>query len=327
MEISNLKELWSKQVSGSEVGVVKEKVKSIPQFNCYIGTILASKAKLFSIELPENIKVNQNYLKRFTGVEIQFLPTKELIIILQENELFDVFVMFVEDIIKSISITHVHEEALIRISQRVSYWKRLFGKFTGGLLTPQQQRGLYGELLILEHLLNECKNHTMVMDSWQAPTATNQDFYFNTSAIEVKTSKSNHPSIKIANEFQLDCTSFEHLYVAFIKLSELPEGENTLLNKINEIRNILRLSPILVDDFNLKLSFLGINSDVESEYNKTSYKIRKTTFYKVTDEFPKIISSMVDKAVTHISYEVSPNECDEFEVSSETVLKGILNEE
>lgn len=326
MEINNLKELWSKQVLSSEIGVVKEKIESIPQFNCYIGTIMASKAKLFSIELPDNINVSQNYLKRFTGVEIQILPNSELIIILLENELSDVFIMFIEDIVNSISVIYECEEALMRISQRVSYWKRLFGKFTGGLLTPQQQRGLYGELLILEQLLKECKNYSKVMDAWQAPTATNQDFYFNRSAIEVKTSKSNHPSIKVANEFQLDSSLFEHLYLAFVKLSELPNGENTLLNKINEIRNILKLSPVLVDDFDLKLSYLGISSDIESEYNKTSYKVRKITFYEVNENFPKILSTMVDKAVTHISYEISPTECVEFEVLSDTVIKEVLNE-
>lgn len=327
MKISNLKEIWASQITNSGLGVVKERIESLTQFNCYIGTILASKAKLFSIELPVNFNVSQNYLKRFTGVEIQVLPSNELIIILQENELSDIFILFVEDIINSISTVSTTEDVLLKISQRVLYWKRLFGKFTGGLLTPQQQRGLYGELLVLEILLNETNNYTKVLESWQAPAGTNQDFYFGKTAIEVKTSKSNNPAMKITNEFQLDTSLFSNLFISFIRLSELPTGEETLLNKINEIRNTLRAFPLVIEEFNLKLSHLGISTDLESEYDKTAYNIRKITYYQVTDDFPRITSSMVDRAITHISYEIAPNECSEFEISSETVIKEVLNAE
>lgn len=327
MERTNLKEIWANQSTNSGIGVVKERITNLTQFNCFVGTILATKAKLFSIELPLDFSVNQQYLKRFTGVEIQVLPTNELIIILQENDLSDIFIMFIEDIMKSISSASTADDALLNISQRVSYWKRLFGKFTGGLLTPQQQRGLYGELLILELLLKETKNFARVLEAWQAPAGTNQDFYFGTTSIEVKTSKSNTPAMKIANEFQLDSSLFKNLFIAFIRISELQDGENTLLNKINELRSLLKTYPLLVDDFNLKLSHLGISADLESEYDKTSYDIRNIKYYKVTDDFPRIISSMVDKAVSHISYEISPNECSEFEIFSETVIKEVLNAE
>lgn len=327
MEMNNLKEIWANQIASSGLGVVKKKIDSLTQFNCYVGTILASKAKLFSIELPVGFNVSQNYLKRFTGVEIQVLPSNELIIILQENELSDIFTMFIEDIINSISTVSTIDNALLKISQSVSYWKRLFGKFTGGLLTPQQQRGLYGELLILEFLLKQIDNQVSVLKAWQAPAGTNQDFYFNTIAIEVKTSKSNNPTIKIANEFQLDSSLFNNLFIAFIRLSEIQGGEDTLLHKINDIRSILQTFPLLIDDFNLKLSHLGISKDLENEYDKTSYKIRNIKYYQVTDDFPRIISTMVDKAVSHISYEISPNECSDFEISSDTVIKEVLNAE
>ncbi len=327
MEMSNLKEIWANQIANSGLGVVKERIENLTQFDCFIGTIMASKAKLFSIKIPVGFNVSPNYLKRFTGVEIQILPSNELIIILQENELSEIFILFIEDIINSICTVSTVEDALLKISQRVLYWKRLFGKFTGGLLTPQQQRGLYGELLILEILLKKTNNHVRVLEAWQAPAGTNQDFYFGKLALEVKTSKLNNPAIKIANEFQLDSSLFSNLLISFIRLSELPSGEDTLLSKIYEIRSTLELYPLLIEEFNLKLSHLGVSTDIESEYNKIAYNIRSITYYQVADDFPRITSSMVDRAVTHISYEISPNECTRFEISSETVIKEILNAE
>lgn len=327
MEKINLKDIWTNQALNSGIGIVKERVENLPQFNCCIGTILVSKAKLFSIEIPYNFKVAQHYLKRFTGVEIQILPLennrKELVIVLLENDLTDIFIMFMEDIIKSISKVTEPENAVLIISQRVAFWKRLFGKFSTGLLTREEQRGLYGELVILEILLKETENHIDVIEAWQAPSATNQDFYFGTTAIEVKTSKANHPNLKITNEFQLDATCFAYLFIAFVRLVEFPNGEGTLLNKINDIREMLRLSPELIDEFNLKLSHLGISSDVESEYNKISYSIRNVKYYQVLDDFPKITSSMVNKAISNISYEISPNDCNDFEIEFKHVLKSI----
>lgn len=331
MAMNNLKDIWANQIINSGSGVIKEKILEIPQFNCFIGTVLISKAKFFSIEISNDFNISHNYLKRFTGVEIQVLPSidskKDLIILLLENDLSDIFIMFIEDIIKSVSTVSNTENAVLVISQRVAYWKRLFGKFTTGLLTPQQQRGLYGELLTLELLFKELNNNTRVIQAWQAPSGTNQDFYFGKTAIEVKTSKSNHPSIKIANEFQLDSNYFDNLFIAFIKLIELPGAEATLLKKIIDIREILAVNQELLDDFNLKLSYLGISPDLENEYNKTSYNIRSITYFQVKEGFPRIISSMIDNRITHISYEISPTDCSEFEIPFKTVIKEVLNAE
>ena len=329
MGMTNIREIWVSHASQAGNGVVKQKVEEVSQFNCFIGTILISKAKLFSLELDSDIDVSQNYLKRFTGVEIQVLPSagnkKELIIILLENDLSDIFIMFIEDVIKSIASAENSENALFLISRRVTYWKRLFGKFSGGLLTPQQQRGLYGELYLLKLVLLKDKNYEKVIEAWQAPSGSNQDFYFGTTAVEVKTSKSNNPSIKISNEFQLDTTGFNNLFLAFFRLSELPRGEETLLKIISEIRDLLNSNADLENEFNLKLIHLGISQDLENEYNKTAYTIRNIQYYQIREGFPRIISSVVDNAISHISYEISPNECREFEIPFDIVIKEILH--
>ncbi|MFB6343862.1 PD-(D/E)XK motif protein [Saccharicrinis sp. FJH62] len=326
MKNNQLNTIWFNEDASSE-NIYYKRISSIANLSCYAGKITYTDTKFFTLRLNGYTKLSDRYIKRFSGVEIQYMPLTseevELVVLLSENDLLDIFTLFIEDLIASLMSICEVEEALTVISLRISYWRTLFGKIIGGLLTSQQQQGLYGELLILEFLLKETDNNAKIIESWQAPAGTNQDFYFGKTAIEVKTSKSNHPSIKISNEFQLDFSMFDNLFVAFIRLAEQQGGTDTLLQKINDIREILQLQPLLVDDFNLKLSYLGVTPDLESDYDKTSYKIRCVKYFQVTDDFPKIIPSMVNTAVTHISYEIAPNECSEFEVSSEDVLKKL----
>lgn len=327
--MTNIREIWSEQESQTGNKVLKYRIEGIEQLNCFVGTILVSKAKIFLLEVDSGVEIHQSYLKKFTGVDIQFLPshngTQELLILLLENDLTDIFTMFIEDVIETISSVTSSEEAVFLISRRVSYWKRLFGKFYGGLLSPQEQRGLYGELVMLKEFLENTSRNINVIEAWQGPFGTNQDFYFNNTAIEVKTSKSNTAIIKISNEFQLDTAGFENLFLSFLRLSELPNGENTLLKLINEIRFLLENYPEFLAEFNQKLVQLNVTSDTENEYDKTGYTIRSTLHYKVGKDFPKIISSMIDSAISHISYEISPNECKEFEISFDTILKDVIN--
>lgn len=328
-QMISIKSIWNNQSASFKNEVIKHSIAEIKKLNCSIGTISLTKAKIFTLEIEPHVNVHPNYLKRFIGVEVQVLSMndqqRELVLILLEDELTDVFTMFIEDIIQSLLPIDNSEEALSIISSRINYWRKLFGKFTGGLLTPQQQRGLYGELYFLQLLLKSQLNHQRIINAWQAPEGSNQDFYFNGKAVEVKTSIANNPSIKIANEFQLDITGLQQLYIAFYRINEYPDNRNTLLNIISEIRIILNLSIGLKNEFNLKLESLGLTPETEEEYDKTGYIIRSEFYYRVTDKFPKITPDTIVDAVSRVSYEIAPSDCKDFEIGFTTILNELSN--
>lgn len=322
--MSKLKEIWENQASSIKNEVIREKVENIPGLNCYVGTISFSKAKIFLLELEASLPVHSNYLMRFVGVEIQVLPankgTKELAIILLENELSDIFTFFIEDIINSLTSVSNQEDAILIISGKINYWKKLFSKFTGGLLTPQQQRGLFGELYFLKLMLDNLNNDEKVIHAWQAPTGSNQDFYFDGNAIEIKTSKSNSPTIKISNEFQLDTTDLKNLFIAFYKLNEYPGNEYTLFSIISDIRTQLEPKQEILIEFNLKLESLGISADNEAEYNTMTLSVLDEKYYFVTPDFPKITTETIDNAISKVSYEIAPNQCTAFEIPFNSII-------
>jgi len=322
--MSKLKEIWKNQALLISNEVVKERVDVVPNLYCYVGTISFSKAKIFLLELDESLLIHSNYLMRFVGVEIQILPInsekKELAIILLEDDLSDIFTYFIEDIINSLSITDNQDDAILIISRKIGYWKKLFSKLTGGLLTSQQQSGLFGELYFLKLLFENLNSEEKVIKSWQAPSGANQDFYIDGNAVEVKTSRSNSPSIKISNEYQLDISGLKHLYVAFYKLNEYPGSEYTLLNIITEIRQHIENREDILFEFNTKLESLGISPDDESEYNITSFTVRSEKYYFIAPEFPKITPDSIDNAISKVSYEIAPNDCAAFEISFNSIL-------
>lgn len=325
--MSDIREIWKKQsFSNTTQVLIKEKIEEVSGLNCYVGTIGLSGAKVFIIELSNNIKVHHNYLKRFVGVEIQVLPAidhSELVIILLENDLSDIFSYFIEDIINELISLNDQNIALLKISSKVNYWKRLFSKITGDILTPQQQRGLYGELFFLNELLEINADKYFIINGWHGPLGANQDFWYNGTAVEVKTSKSNNPLIKISNEYQLDTSGLNKLFLQFYKLNNYQGGTETLYNLVNNIRQVLSNETLIM--FNEKLENLGINHEVEEEYNITSYTIGFERTYQITESFPKIVRNNLNDAVSGVSYEIEPKLCTEFEIDINQVFNLINN--
>lgn len=325
--MSDIRGIWRNQSFSNITQVlIKEKIEEVSGLNCYVGTIGLSGAKVFILELDNNIKVHHNYLKRFVGVEIQVLPAidhSELVIILLENDLTDIFSYFIEDIINELRYVNDQNIALLKISSKVNYWKRLFSKIAGDVLTPQQQRGLYGELFFLNELLNIGADKSFIINGWHGPLGANQDFCYNGLAVEVKTSKSNKPSIKISNEYQLDSAGLNELYVQFYKLNEYQGGSETLYRLICGIREQLN-SDILIQ-FNEKLEILGVNPETEQEYNNTSYSIGFERTYHITASFPKIVRNNLVDALSAVSYEIEPGLCTEFETDINLIFNHISN--
>lgn len=325
--MSDIREIWKKQsFSNTTQVLIKEKINEVSGLSCYVGTIGLSGAKVFILELSNSIIVHHNYLKRFVGVEIQVLPAidhSELVIILLENDLSDIFSYFIEDIINDLKTINEENIALLKISSKVNYWKRLFSKITGDILTPQQQRGLYGELFFLNELIEINADKSFIINGWHGPLGANQDFFYNGLAVEVKTSKSNKPTIKISNEYQLDSTGLNELYVQFYKLNEYQGGAETLYRLICGIRE--QLNSDMLIQFNEKIEILGINPETEQEYNNISYSVGFERTYQITENFPRIIRNTLNEAISAVSYEIEPKLCAEFETDITLIFNHITN--
>lgn len=324
----NFKDTWIKQESNNPEKTIKNEI-IINNTKCYIGRISTSNAKMFQIEVSNVMPIHKNYLRRFHGVEIRVIEydtnKKHITIILSDNDLLEIFVLFLNDLSDAIETMTTENEIPAIIYTKVNYWARLFARISGDFLSKEKQRGLYGELFFLQNLLNKSPDHEKCIMTWTGPEGTNQDFSNQVRATEIKTSKATKPTVNIASELQLDWKAFENLFLVIIHIDEISNGIYTLKKLIVEIKNILGNQLHLTELFEAKLSTIGIQIGDEENYCDTGYLIRSIKAYQVTEGFPVLTNEIIkNEAIHNIQYQIDITACKPFELSFEQVLNKML---
>lgn len=327
--MTDIKQIWTDQESTSGKNVVKKKIDSIQWLNCFIGLIGATGARMFQLELDSSAPVHKNFLRKFRGVEIQAISFSqsqtEYTIILLEKELTDIFTMFIEDIIEKLNTVSESQQALTLINQRVNYWKKLFSRATGELLSAEKLRGLFGELFFLRLLLKNTSNLKDAMQSWRGAESANQDFVRNRNAVEIKTSKANNLAVHISNEQQLDFTAWDHLFLGLISVTETTGNQNSIASIIEEIKDLVNHDTELIRDFETRLERAGISSDMIENYDEISYSVSNRSFFQVQDGFPVILKgNLQNEAIYNVKYQIDIASCNSFEVPEEDVLEKVI---
>ena len=326
MNMSDLKSIWELQSKISNKSVVRDSIILKNGIICYVGFIQASMNKIFQIEVNNSVSIHKNYLKRFHGVEIRVIESsgckKDITIILSDNDLLDVFILFLEDLLKSLNTLSEENEAPLIVNQKVEYWERLFNRIRGELISVERQRGLYGELIFLNTLFG-CSNDFMkTISSWTGPEGSNQDFSNELSAVEVKSSKATKPTVNISSELQLDWTKHENLFLHVIHLDELNSSSNTLMKLINEIKQKVIDHPGVLRKIEEKLDIAGISIGDEKLYDEIGYIIRSKRSYKVQNGFPSLTNDFINNdAIHNVKYQIDLTALGPFE----TELQFLLN--
>lgn len=153
------------------------------------------------------------------------------------------------------------QEILTFVEHLLDEWEDFFSGIRAPL-SVHAQRGLYGELLVLEHLLGL---KPMPMDHWAGPTGHLHDFVFERSEhrIEVKTSLRQDPVAHISEFEQLQCSSDYNLHLVFVALRH---GDRSLVDLISDLRNLL--PPAELKSFNGRLGLLGYSDEDAPLYAK-----------------------------------------------------------
>ena len=284
---------------------------------------------MFQIELDRSTKIHKNYLKRFHGVEIRVLDSKngkkDITIILSDNDLIDVFLLFLEDLIRSLKTIDNEKNIPLILNEKVEYWGKLFAKIKGELLSKERQRGLYGELTFLNTLLNRSNDFVKTISSWTGPDGSNQDFSNGLTAVEVKSSKATKPTVNIASELQLDWTILDNLYLHVIHLDELNDGPDTLKKLIEAIKQRVEKHPNLLRLFEEKLDLAGIPFGEDKHYNEVGYVIRSQRVYEVQNGFPLLINETIkNDAIHNVKYQIDLSALEPFEIELESVINKMI---
>lgn len=238
-----------------------------------------------------------------------------------EPELLDKFSTVAKDIAFHCS-TYKGVQLFLKTQERIKSWANFLKPSRAGL-THSEFVGLFGELYVLsEHFMSSIPPDESVR-AWIGPEGKKQDFTFNDSAIEVKTTLSgDQQTISISSLDQLDKVTRE-LYLMRVVAS--PSGDGSGFNLGGLYENCLEAigHDVVAEGLFLQKASLLYGKASERQI-KDHFVIVNVSIFDVDTNFPKLTRSNVNLAIRDVKYEIAVGALSDFEVATdvEEIIKN-----
>lgn len=218
----------------------------------------------------------------------------------------EMFTMMVADIVSTLEGMSASSENRIfsMFIARIRAWQNFMQRSKDGMLGFESEVGLYGELLMLEALLDSDLSPDLAINSWVGPCDGLQDFIIGTGAIEVKTTTAVgiFPAW-ISSLEQLDDSLCQPLFLAAIRICQSETGSR-LPDRIGKIRAIIQTaSPEVLLDFDLKLLQAGYYENYSNSYVR-KFGYVGTRILHVDASVPRLVRSTIPSGILRARYEI-----------------------
>jgi hypothetical protein len=244
-------------------------------------------------------------------------------VMLEDSRLLEIFAVLSADLIDAVRSETSPAAALRRCIDRLSMWQGLFERLPAEGLSEEAQRGLFGELTVLnEVVLGPVGPHEAV-SAWTGPDPGNQDFLHAGAALEVKTSLAKrHARLTIANERQLDERPHRLLLLVYIRLDEGVAEGLTLPALVEQCRARLRddiAAARLFDDRLVAAGYLDVHADLY----RSSWRASALRYFTVRDDFPRLTDANLPAGVGDIRYSIVADDLGAWEIAREDAVAGL----
>lgn len=289
------------------------------------------KLRCIATSVSKEIKINPDTFSNLRDINIELIPDQTnqqkniLLFELLNFQHKDIFSVLCEDLMISIENVTTETALVKELFNRFEKWKSLFETAGSQGLTGEEQRGLFGELLLLRKLL--CANNpaAIVVSTWVGCESQIRDFQYDTWSIEVKTTQgNNHQRLHISSERQLDPSNLEYLFLYHVSLEARQNSGETLNDVVNSIRQLLQTDFRALNKFNAKLIEGKYFDHHAVLYSDIGYLIRQEVFYRVNGDFPRIEERDIRNGVGDVKYSIIVSQASDY-VQTEQEVFQILN--
>ncbi len=271
-------------------------------------------------------------LPKLHGLRVEAQSTEDhtgerLVIRLTDGEHRDVFHRFCMDIVEATRPSHSEEEAVERFLIRTWRWHHLLRGGRDGRLNKEEQKGLMGELYILEHHLVPAIGPADAVSAWVGPLDAPKDFQVGRVGIESKAYSPLAPKVNISSAEQLDTAGTARLFLHVVEISSaLWESTSvTIADVASRVRNTIASHDIsAVIQFDERLNATGF--DWNDDYSDNPLFIGDAHLYEVLEEFPRITSPMVHSGVEDVRYSLILSRCEPFTVDMKALTQALSGE-
>jgi hypothetical protein len=247
---------------------------------------------------------------------------QNLVLTLERQVDSDLFHTLCKSLVASLRQVTLPEVALSVILQHLKRWRIFLMGQNAHLLSTQEYRGLFGELIFLERLLEVTSVPAHAISAWTGPDGVHQDFIFSGRAVEVKSlASSDRSSVRISSENQLE-TIEAKLYLVCLSLAE--SQENAMAISLNDLVDKIA-APLTDKDVlaNFEEKLAGYGYIPLPDYDSPKLFIANIRAYLVRDEFPKLVRSGLPTGVIHVNYQIELDKIESFACEFGRVLEDI----
>ena len=273
------------------------------------------------------------HLPRLRGLSVEASPTEDrsghrVIIRLTDGEQRELFHRFCVDVVESTRLAQSADEAIYRFLARIWRWHRLLRSGKDGRLSEDEQKGLIGELRVIELYLLEVIEARDAVDGWAGPLGAPKDFQFGLVGIEAKARSPQRPEVLISSADQLDSAGMNRLFLSVVPVAAAFDESATTVTitdvaaRVKNKITALDMSATIV--FEERLAATGF--DWEEDYSDKRWSIGDEVLYEVADGFPRIMQSMVPTAVKDVRYTITLAGCESHRISRSTLTEAISGE-
>lgn len=222
--------------------------------------------------------------------------------VLTRKEQDDVYKTLCADIISYSQKAENEAVALSLIYKRYKQWNKLLEYQGRNLMDENVRKGLLGELLYLEKVINSGYSKIKALKGWVGPDGADQDFVYSDGWHEVKTIGKAKSFIEISSLEQLDIHENGEIVVIYLdKCAPEREGAISLGEQVDRILKELNDEERLL--FELKISKYGY-IDLQ-EYKEQKYICDSINYYTVDDTFPRLTKKVIPEQIISVEYSLS----------------------
>jgi hypothetical protein len=333
MDLPGVWALLENEKSGRH-GIVTRRINPKAPCDVRLGIEKPSNAKLLIVRVLSRTLGSD--VREFSSAGIEVLtPTlppadaerSDIAIKLADGRYSDLFSTLVEDFIRHLSSCTSEAQTGPALLARLRQWQELLKRLGPEGLSQDAQNGLFAEIWFLREYLFPALGTSRTVSFWTGPEAANQDFQLGKLAFEVKSSVGQqHQKMAIASERQLDDAGLKALVIFFVSLDARPGREMTLRKLVQSVRDILSAEPGAVELFDAKLLASGYIEAQSHLYNRLSYTVRNSAFFRVAGKFPRVIERDLLPGVGDVGYSIQVSACSDFMIGEseiQTLIRGV----
>lgn len=168
----------------------------------------------------------------------------------------------------------------VAVRSTLTMFEDLLSRTSG--LSPEQQTGLYGELLFLGSCLRQMP-HDAAVASWRGALAHEHDFVFPGLCIEIKATQQERRRHRIGRLEQLEPTPGSALWLMSVQLTQGYDDTRTLPELIDDVRIAAAGAQSALD---AKLAQVGWRERDRPRYRERSTLRTRPAAYLVADDVP-----------------------------------------